>query len=51
MKILNFKNPFRKREPKISTRNKRLLDDYNKGKFLKVGKDVDNKKTFLGERK
>jgi len=45
MKLLNLLKF--KRKMKISEKDQKLLEDYEKGKYLRVDEDIDNKKLML----
>lgn len=44
--MLNLKNLFKRKPKKISQKDLKLLDDWEKGRYLRVDKDIDNKKIF-----
>lgn len=42
-----LKGLFKRKEKKLSKRQQKLLDMWNRGQYLRVGEDVDNKKLIL----
>lgn len=38
----------RSKKPKISLRDKQLLEEYEKGRILQVDNGIDNKKLMMG---